>query len=160
MSTKLLFIKTEALSERIDIFILKELQKHRSLFMHKIMILSTSLGNGGLVWIILCILTYLHHATHLAYLLVFSLVLESVICNLILKPYFARPRPFQRDTSVALLIPEPHDFSFPSGHTSASFACLRSFSWLIACYGSLLLSLHFLFLYQEYIYACIILPTS
>ena len=42
--------------------------------------------------------------------------------NMILKPLVARLRPFTVNTAVELLIPPPADFSFPSGHTYASFA--------------------------------------
>ena len=42
--------------------------------------------------------------------------------NMILKPLVARMRPFTVNTAIELLIPPPTDFSFPSGHTYASFA--------------------------------------
>ena len=41
---------------------------------------------------------------------------------MILKPLIARLRPFTVNTAIELLIPPPSDFSFPSGHTFASFA--------------------------------------
>ncbi len=51
-----------------------------------------------------------------------SLGLELLCCNVILKPLVARIRPCDVDSAVLLLIPHPGGFSFPSGHTGASFA--------------------------------------
>ena len=51
-----------------------------------------------------------------------SLALEALCCNVILKPAVARLRPCDVDTTVQLLISHPGEFSFPSGHSGASFA--------------------------------------
>ena len=51
-----------------------------------------------------------------------ALLFMLVTGNMILKPLVARLRPFAVNTAVELLIPPPTDFSFPSGHTYASFA--------------------------------------
>lgn len=51
-----------------------------------------------------------------------SLGLEALCCNVILKPFVARIRPCDINLSVELFIPHPKGFSFPSGHTGASFA--------------------------------------
>lgn len=51
-----------------------------------------------------------------------SLGLEVLCCNVLLKPFVARSRPCDVNPAVELLIPRPEGFSFPSGHTDASFA--------------------------------------
>ena len=51
-----------------------------------------------------------------------ALCIELVVCNGILKNLFARIRPCDVNTQIQLLIARPDDFSFPSGHTAASFA--------------------------------------
>ena len=52
-----------------------------------------------------------------------------LITNLLIKNAVARPRPFDTYTQIIPLITRPKDYSFPSGHTCASFAvalvCLR-----------------------------------
>jgi len=48
--------------------------------------------------------------------LLFALSCGLIIGNLLLKNLIARPRPCWLDSSVALLVPMPHDYSFPSGH--------------------------------------------
>lgn len=50
-----------------------------------------------------------------------ALIVDLVLCNGILKNIFARTRPFDVKEGISLLITAPKDFSFPSGHTAASF---------------------------------------
>lgn len=82
------------------------------------------LGNSGAVWILLglgiLVLSRRQRATGFQVLL--ALLLSLIICNLILKNGVGRIRPFALNDAVELLIPPPGDPSFPSGHTSASFA--------------------------------------
>ena len=58
-----------------------------------------------------------------------SLLSGFLITNLLIKNAVARPRPFNTYTQIIPLITGPKDYSFPSGHTCASFAvalvCLR-----------------------------------
>ena len=49
-------------------------------------------------------------------------IIDAVLCSGILKNVFRRIRPFDVNTAIQVLITKPRDFSFPSGHTSASFA--------------------------------------
>ena len=49
-----------------------------------------------------------------------------LICNVTLKPLIGRPRPYDYQlehfgVTIKLLIDAQHDYSFPSGHTIASF---------------------------------------
>jgi Membrane-associated phospholipid phosphatase len=50
------------------------------------------------------------------------LLVCQLINNDIVKVLVARPRPFQEWSNLHILIPKPKGFSFPSGHTSSSFA--------------------------------------
>ena len=55
-----------------------------------------------------------------------ALLIGLVVCNITLKPLMARPRPYDfvldhYGQNIQLLIATQHDFSFPSGHTLASF---------------------------------------
>lgn len=47
--------------------------------------------------------------------------------NLLLKPLVARIRPYDLMEGIELLIKPLKDYSFPSGHTMASFACASVF---------------------------------
>ena len=46
--------------------------------------------------------------------------MSLLIGNLLLKPLVARPRPCWIESNFPLLVSNPTDYSFPSGHTLAS----------------------------------------
>ena len=52
-----------------------------------------------------------------------AMLVTFIIGNLILKNVIARPRPFAVDPEVLglLIIPQPGEYSFPSGHTMNGF---------------------------------------
>ena len=87
-----------------------------------LMPLVTSLGNGGLVWILLgAVLLFLPKYRKAGVAMLTAMLLAVAVGSLFFKPLLARARPFAQG-EVALLIPPPQDFSFPSGHTSSSVA--------------------------------------
>ena len=49
-----------------------------------------------------------------------GLAVSVLVGNVCLKNFIARPRPCWLDSSVRLLIADPTDYSFPSGHTLSS----------------------------------------
>lgn len=81
----------------------------------------TLLGNGGAVWILAAVvlLATKKYRKFGAFLLA-GLVIGVLTGNLTLKPLIARPRPCWLDKSVQLLIDNPTDYSFSSGHTLSS----------------------------------------
>ena len=91
--------------------------------MDTLMPVITRLGDGGAVWIVLCLVLLVFPKTRkIGAAIGISLLIEIICCNLILKPLVARPRPFDINEGISLLIARPDDYSFPSGHTGASFA--------------------------------------
>ena len=83
----------------------------------------TMLANGGWFWIVATLLLlllplYRKIGVHAAV----SLIMAVIICNVILKPWIMRCRPCWLEPEVQLLVKIPHDYSFPSGHSNASFA--------------------------------------
>ena len=81
----------------------------------------TALGNSGIVWVVaaivlLCTKKYRRYGV----MLLVGLAAALLLGNLALKNLFARPRPCWLDSSVRLLIADPTDYSFPSGHTLSS----------------------------------------
>ena len=85
------------------------------------------LGDAGIAWIILTIILLLIPKTRKAgaYMAV-ALIADLIICNAILKPIVARPRPYSINKTIKLLVPSLRDYSFPSGHTAASFASVSA----------------------------------
>ena len=82
----------------------------------------TTLGNGGIVWIVLCVVLLCFKKTRwIGVTAAISLALVGILNNEIIKPIVARPRPFVQE-EIALLINAPGGWSFPSGHTASSFA--------------------------------------
>lgn len=55
-----------------------------------------------------------------------ALALGALLTNVTLKPLVARQRPCWINESVRLLVASPRDFSFPSGHSQASFAAAQA----------------------------------
>ena len=84
--------------------------------------LVSSLGNGGLIWLFLSAVMLLREKSRKqGVVLLVGLAAGFVLGNLLLKPLIARPRPNWVNLGVELLIDNPLDFSFPSGHTLSSF---------------------------------------
>lgn len=92
-------------------------------FLNKVMPLVSTLGNAGMIWIIITVVFLVSKKyRHTGIMLACSLIMCLLIGNLTLKPYVARLRPSDMNTAIHLLIKRPTDFSFPSGHTMSSFA--------------------------------------
>ena len=87
----------------------------------------TVLGDAGIFWIAVSVLFMImkkYRKTGIGMML--ALMMGLLICNIWLKPSVARIRPydFQMEyflKEIPLLAGAMHDFSFPSGHTIASF---------------------------------------
>lgn len=126
-------------------------------WLDKLMVGITTLGNGGIIWIVsaaaLLIIPKMRKAgTAMAV----SLALEVLCCNVILKSLIARIRPCDVNAAVHLLIRRPADFSFPSGHTGAAFAAAAALYfgknklWIPACVLAVLMGFSRLYLYVHY----------
>lgn len=117
----------------------------------------TTLGNGGAVWIVLTIALLAFPKTRrTGAAMAAALAIDALCYNVILKPLIARVRPCDVNTAVQLLIPSPTDFSFPSGHTGASFAAASSLFfagnrlWIPSSVLAALIAFSRLYLYVHY----------
>ena len=116
------------LAVSFDLPILEWIQANmQSGFMDVFMKIMTMFGEDGIFWIAWSVLLILFPRTRKIGLgMGFALIMGLLICNVTLKPLVARPRPYDFQLSefkkvIPLLIEAQHDFSFPSGHTIASF---------------------------------------
>lgn len=111
--------------QELDMNILLWIQEHlRTDVLTPFWKVITFLGNGGWFWIVLCVLMICVGKTRkVGITAALSLALGFLITNLLLKNIVARPRPFDSYAQILPLITRPTDYSFPSGHTCASFAC-------------------------------------
>lgn len=81
----------------------------------------TLLGDGGVFWIVLTVvLLCIPKTRKMGLCSAIALLLSVIICNVILKNAFARIRPYEVIEEIELLVKRADDWSFPSGHTSAS----------------------------------------
>ena len=86
-----------------------------------------------------------------------ALLADVLLCNVVIKNLVARTRPFDVNTAVQLLVAKPQDYSFPSGHTAASFASVTALYlagekklWKIALVLAVLIAFSRLYLYVHY----------
>ena len=107
---------------RLDFSVLYAIQDAlRCGFLDFLMPKITWLGNNGLIWILAAVvLLCLKKRRRYGVLLLAGLAIGLLVGNIILKNAVARPRPCWLDSSVRLLIADPTDYSFPSGHTLSS----------------------------------------
>lgn len=106
---------------QIEFAILYALQSLHNPWLDLVMTRITSLGDHGFIWILTgVILTCLPKTRKIGICVLLSLAAGGLLGNMILKKLIQRPRPCWIDTQVVLLIQNPKDYSFPSGHTLAS----------------------------------------
>ncbi len=92
-----------------------------------IMPIITLLGDAGIFWIALAILAlFFPKYRKMGLSMGAALLIGVLLCNVTLKPLVGRIRPYDYQLEhfgkeIPLLISAQHDFSFPSGHTIASF---------------------------------------
>ena len=128
-----------SLAVSFDLPILEWIQAHlQSGFMDFIMPIITVFGDAGIFWMVCAAVLFVMPKTRKTGLgMAFAMMMGLVICNMILKPVVGRMRPYdfqinelgktweQILVAGKLLVETPHDYSFPSGHTIASFeACV------------------------------------
>jgi len=83
----------------------------------------TYLGNAGIFWIALSLLLLLiPKQRKLGLTCGVSLIFDLLSVNLFIKKVAARVRPYEVIEGLTKIIGEQSDYSFPSGHTAASFA--------------------------------------
>ena len=103
----------------------------------------TTLGNAGFLWILmalLCLTVLPKKYRKIGFTIAAALIFSLIFCNGIMKNLWQRPRCISENGQYMVISNEFEnlynifnsisDFSFPSGHTSASFAAaLAIFMW-------------------------------
>lgn len=115
----------------MEIQILNMIQTWHSTLMDTLMVFISTIGNSGMIWIaigLLLLISKKYRRGGIAVLL--ALLLGYIGGNLIIKHLFMRQRPCWIYPDIVLLIPNPTDYSFPSGHTQAAFAAAVSLYYM------------------------------
>jgi undecaprenyl-diphosphatase len=93
------------------------------IIMDKSMVISTYLGNGGIIWIIIAAILIINKKYRkIGFMALGALILSTILGEEILKNVVKRIRPSEDIQAWNLLIAKPLSYSFPSGHTTSSFA--------------------------------------
>ena len=124
-----------------DLAVFEWIQSIQSHFLTAIMTTVTTLGDEGIIFIVLGLVllcTKKYRKAGISILV--ALLVMLVLNNLVLKELIARPRPFNLDPETYdwwhevykypyFNIHQPSSYSFPSGHTSSAFAAAIALLW-------------------------------
>ena len=142
----------------MEIHILDMIQNLRTPIGDVVVPLITRLGDAGIIWIILTVLLLIIPKTRkTGVIMMAALLVDVLLCNVLIKNLVARTRPFDVNTAVQLLVAKPRDYSFPSGHTAASFASVTALYlagekklWKPALALAILIAFSRMYLYVHY----------
>ncbi|ATD55700.1 phosphatase PAP2 family protein [Clostridium chauvoei] len=112
------------LIQNLDVNILTLIRENlTNPFLDKIMKTISSLGSGGLIWIVIAvILLCIKKYRKVGITLILALIIMTILGEGIIKHLVQRPRPFLVVPDIELIVKAPMSYSFPSGHTGSSFA--------------------------------------
>ena len=117
----------DQLAVSFDLPILDWIQENlKNAFLDVVMPIITMFGDGGIFWIACAVILLCIPKTRKTGLgMGFALIMGLIVCNITLKPLVGRIRPYDFQEKLGVVIPllteRMHDYSFPSGHTIASF---------------------------------------
>lgn len=106
-----------------EVQILLWIQENLRGFMDAFWVAITSLADKGWFWILLAVMLLIFKKTRMVGVtMLVSLIINHFMTNMLLKDLFGRPRPYNVSAELETLIKQLSSYSFPSGHTSSSFA--------------------------------------
>ena len=151
------------LAERFDLPILEWIAANLHCpFLDAVMPIITLLGDAGIFWIAIAALClFFPKYRKMGLSMGVSLLIGLLVCNVLLKPLVGRIRPYDYQLehfgkTIQLLVAAQHDFSFPSGHTIASFEAATAILLhnrklgIVAMILAVLISFSRLYLYVHY----------
>lgn len=103
--------------------ILRKLSAKHTPALNKILVPITRSGNNGYIWFAIAIPLLLINKYRLTgFTVILAMLISGLAGEVTIKHIVGRVRPCNRDFGKDLLIKHPAHYSFPSGHTSSSFA--------------------------------------
>ncbi len=109
--------------QQIDDKVVDNIIKIRSPLRNRIMIAASTAGNMGMIWFAICMPLLIYAPWRPTGVnIIFAIAFTQLLCEVILKHIVRRERPVWKLPDGEQLIHRPKYYSFPSGHTSASFA--------------------------------------
>lgn len=144
----------------MELDFLLTLQQLHNPILNRVMVMITSLGNVGWLFIVIGIVLLCKKSTRKqGFHVLLALIISVIVCNVFLKDLVARARPCWLMPEIELLIHMPKDYSFPSGHTSASFAAAVALGVYNRKMGILMYVLAFLIAFSR-MYLFVHFPTD
>lgn len=126
----------------------------------KVMVGITSLGNGGMVWIIIAAILLLNKKYRkIGVMVIVALLLTTILGEGILKHIVGRLRPSNEILNSSGLISKPLSYSFPSGHTASAFAAAGILAKYFKKYSALIFTLAVLIAFSR-LYLYVHYPTD
>ncbi|MBQ2972706.1 MAG: phosphatase PAP2 family protein [Ruminococcus sp.] len=117
---------------QIDFSILDFIQNNlRCDILDKIMVFLSLIGEGGIVWFMIAVpMLFFKKSRICGVVMILSMGITLLLGEFLLKNLIGRVRPCNINTEIEMLVKRPRSFSFPSGHTSSSFASATTiFKW-------------------------------
>ena len=117
---------------QIDFSILDWIQQNlRSELLDYVMVFLSLIGEGGFVWFLIAVPMLFFKKTRVCgVVMIIAMGVSLLLGEFLLKNIIGRVRPCNIRTDIEMLIRRPQSFSFPSGHTSSSFAAATTvFLW-------------------------------
>lgn len=150
-----------ALMQKFDSSILNFIRDNmHGPIMDKVMVISTYLGNGGIIWIIIAMALMISKKyRRIGFMALAALILSTILGEEIIKNIVQRIRPSANISATSLLITKPLSYSFPSGHTMSSFAVAGVLAKYLRIYALEFLSLASLISFSR-LYLYIHYPTD
>lgn len=119
-------------------------------FLSGIMKFIAGIGDFGMVWLVLVLLLSLNTKTQLlSQKMLAALLLATIVGQVTIKSLVRRKRPCHTYHDVDMLIPIPSDYSFPSGHTTSSFACATTVCFFFSRVGGICIIFAFLMAFSR-----------
>jgi undecaprenyl-diphosphatase len=106
---------------------------HHTPWLDQVMWLLSAAGVAGSIWIAVAAVmaAWVPRLRAPAWQVVLAVILSQAIVDWAVKPIIARPRPFVADTRARVVGYHPETYSFPSGHTTTSFAAATVMAFAI-----------------------------
>lgn len=119
--------------KRMDKRVIFNIQRMHKRRLNRWMIILTKMGNNGMVWFAVAVPFLFNRGyRNVGVKIILALLLSGFLGEIVIKQMVARSRPTKFLLQEEMLIKEPVSYSFPSGHTSSSFAAA---CMLASCFG-------------------------
>ena len=125
-----------------------------------LMVVASALGTRALIWLVVAAVLLVFRRTRAAGAAVLIAVAAAELAVPAIKAVVMRPRPYMVDAAVALIVPAPGGWSFPSGHTTCAFACAAAMAaslgharwklWLPVCVLAAIVAFSRLYLFVHW----------